>query len=55
MLDALSLARALGSLPARLDLYGIEIGPVIPGEPAGSQIQVAAQQLAQRIAAELIA
>jgi hydrogenase maturation protease len=54
VLDALSLARELGSLPSRLDLYGIEIGLVSPGEQARSEIQAAAQQLAQRIAGELI-
>lgn len=55
VLDALALARELGSLPSRLDLYGIEIGAANPGEPAGSEVQAAAQQLAQRIAADLIA
>jgi hydrogenase maturation protease len=54
VLDALSLARELGGLPSRLDLYGIEIGPVSPGEHVRSEIQAAAQQLAYRIAGELI-
>jgi len=54
VLDALALARELGSLPRRLDLYGIEIGPVSPGKPAGSEIQAAAQQLARQIAADLL-
>jgi len=31
VLDALSLARELGGLPPRLDLYGIEIGSCKPG------------------------
>ena len=53
VLDALSLAQALGSLPPRLDLYGIEIGPVVPGEEAGDSVQVAARQLASLITAEL--
>ena len=53
VLDALSLARELGSLPSRIDLYGIEIGSANPGEPAGDAIQAAAQQLARRIAADL--
>lgn len=55
VLDALALARELGSLPSRLDLYGIEIGAANPGEPAGSEVRAAAQQLARRIAADLAA
>ena len=53
VLDALALARALGSLPPRIDLYGIEIGSANPGESPGSEIHAAARQLARRIAAEL--
>lgn len=53
VLGALSLARELGKLPSRLDLYGIEIGPVKPGEEAGAAIRAAAQQVACRIAAGL--
>lgn len=53
VLDALALARELGSLPARIDLYGIEIGAANPGESAGSEVRAAAQQLARRIAADL--
>ena len=55
VLDALLLARELGSLPPRLDLYGIEIASAHPGEQAGSEIRAAAQQLAKRIAADLAA
>lgn len=55
VLDALALARELGSLPSRLDLYGIEIGSASPGEQAGGEIQAAARQLARRIAADLAA
>jgi hydrogenase maturation protease len=55
VLDALRLARALGSLPSRMDLYGIEIASASPGEQAGHAIQAAAQQLARRIAADLTA
>jgi hydrogenase maturation protease len=55
VLDALALARELGSLPHRLDLYGIEIGSANPGEPAGNEIHAAAQQLARHIAAGLTA
>ncbi|MGE5319374.1 MAG: hydrogenase maturation protease [Hyphomicrobiaceae bacterium] len=55
VLDALSLARELGTLPPRIDLYGIEIGSAAPGDQAGTGIQAAAQQLARRLAAELTA
>jgi hydrogenase maturation protease len=51
--DALSLAQALGSVPPKLDLYGIEIGSVNPGEAPGGEVQAAAVRLAQRIAASL--
>jgi hydrogenase maturation protease len=50
---ALMLARELGSLPPRLDLYGIEIGSVCPGESAGDEVQAAAQQLAAIIVSSL--
>lgn len=53
VLDALSLAQALGSLPPRLDLYGIEMGSANPDEAAGDNIQAAARQLAEHIAAQL--
>jgi hydrogenase maturation protease len=53
VLDALSLACALSSLPPRLDLYGIEIGSANFGEQAGDEIASAAQQLARSIAATL--
>lgn len=49
VLAALSLARELGSLPPRLDLYGIGIGPVLPGEESGPAVQAAAQRLAATI------
>ncbi len=55
VLDALALARELGNLPARLDLYGIEIGTANPGEQTCSEVEAAAQQLARRIAAGLVA
>jgi len=55
VLGALALARELGSLPSRLDLYGIEIGSANPGVQAGGEILSAAQQLARHIAADLAA
>lgn len=53
VLAALMLARELGSLPPRLDLYGIEIGSVCPGEDAGHDVQAAAQRLAEMIVSSL--
>jgi hydrogenase maturation protease len=55
VLDALSLARALGKLPPRVDLYGIEIGLAYPGERASAEIRDAARHLAGHIAADLAA
>ena len=51
--DALLLARELGKLPARLDLYGIAIGAATPGESVQSAVMAAATRLAQRIAGDL--
>lgn len=53
VLDALTLARELGCLPPRLDLYGIEIGSALPGETPGGAVQGAIRQLAAIIAAGL--
>ena len=53
VLDALALTEALGSLPPRLDLYGIEIGSADPGAAAGKAVQAAARRLAAAIAAGL--
>ena len=53
VLDALSVAQALASLPARLDLYGIEIGSARPGDEPGLAVQAAAQHLARALAEEL--
>ena len=53
VLAALTLARELGSLPARLELYGIGIGSARPGEEAGRDVQAAAQRLAAMIASSL--
>ena len=50
VVDALSLAEALGCLPERLELYGIEIASVQPGETAGVAVRAAATLLAARIA-----
>lgn len=53
VLDALMLGRELGSLPPRVDLYGIEIGDAAPGRESGAVIQAAVQLLADSLAAEL--
>ena len=53
VLHALSLARELGSLPPRLDLYGIEIGLALLGNEPGGATQAAARRLARVINAEL--
>jgi len=49
VLATLMLARELGSLPARLDLYGIVMGAVRPGDAAGPEVQAAAKRLAAMI------
>lgn len=53
VLDALSLAQAMGCLPARLELYGIEIGSTAPGDPPGIEVRAAAQELAGVVEATL--
>ncbi|MFO7542882.1 MAG: hydrogenase maturation protease [Thiobacillus sp.] len=53
VLDALTLARELGSLPPRLDLYGIEVDHMLPGTAPGASVQAAARALARRISTEL--
>lgn len=52
VVDALLLARQIGSLPPRLDLYGIEIGTPRPGG-VDACVLAAARQLARLIAADL--
>ena len=53
VLDALSLAEALGCLPKRLELYGIEIASADPGAGPGPEVRAAVEGLAQRIVASL--
>lgn len=53
VLDSLGLAQALGCLPERLDLYGIEIASAHPGEAPGPEVRTAAALLAARIAASV--
>lgn len=53
VLGALLLARELGGLPGRVDLYGIEIASANPGDVPGEAIRAAAQALARQIVDEL--
>lgn len=53
VLEALSLARELGTLPPRLDLYGIEIAAAGPGDQMSVEVHAAVQKLARHIAADL--
>ena len=50
VLDALALANALGTLPPRLDLYGIEIGSARPGQRPGPAVRAATRKLARLLA-----
>ena len=54
VLGALLLARELGSLPGRVDLYGIEIASASPGDPPGEALRTAVQELARQIANEFL-
>jgi hydrogenase maturation protease len=49
---AVELARALGKLPRRLRLYGIEAKHFEPGTTASAAVREAAKVLAERIAGE---
>ena len=54
VIESLSLARELGALPARMDIYGIEAEQVQVGCPAGEIVQASVQRLATHIADELV-
>lgn len=49
---AVELARAIGKLPARLRVYGIEATHFEPGTDASSAVRKAAESLAEKIAAD---
>ena len=49
--EALDLARALGRLPRRVRIYGIEAGRVDPGGAVSPAVAAAVEKLARRIAA----
>jgi hydrogenase maturation protease len=53
VIDALMLAGELGSLPPRLDLYGIEVGSVLQGDETSREVQAAAQRMAEMIVSSL--
>jgi hydrogenase maturation protease len=53
VLDALALAQAMGALPRKLDVYGIEIESADPLEGPGSAVRDGASKLAADIAARL--
>ena len=50
VLAALALAQALGSLPQRVEVVGIEIASAVPGEPVSPAVREAVAQLAERLA-----
>lgn len=49
VLETLMLARELGCIPENLDLYGIEIDSVKPGDALSEEVVIAAGKLANRI------
>lgn len=53
--DALELARALGRLPPRVTVYGIEGSRFAPGEPLSPAVAAAAERLAGALSTELAA
>ncbi|NWG38387.1 MAG: hydrogenase maturation protease [Hydrogenophilaceae bacterium] len=53
MVDALKLAKELGALPETIELYGIEIGPAMPGETSSEAVRAATENLADMIVREL--
>lgn len=50
VLAALALAQALGSLPQRVEVVGIEIASAEPGAPVSPSVRQAVAQLAERLA-----
>ncbi|HVC84961.1 MAG TPA: hydrogenase maturation protease [Solirubrobacteraceae bacterium] len=53
--DALELARALGRLPPRVVVYGIEGSRFAPGRPLSPAVAAAAERLAGALSTELAA
>ena len=51
--DAIELARALGRLPARVIVYGVEGGAFAPGEGLTAPISAAVEQVAELVLEDL--
>lgn len=52
--EAVELGRVLGRLPPSLRIYGIEAGQFEPGSPPSPEVLAAVEELARRIAEELV-
>lgn len=53
VLAALALAQALGSLPSRVEIIGIEVASTEPGAAVAPAVRAAARDVAHRISAAL--
>jgi hydrogenase maturation protease len=51
--EAVEVARALGRLPPRLVIYGIEGGPFAPGQGLSPEVERAVEEVASRLISEL--
>lgn len=51
--EALTLAERLDMLPARLEVYGIELGHAAPGLPVSEAVEAGADALARQLAQNL--
>ena len=51
--ELIGLAEALGRMPARLDVVGVEVGTVETGDPMSSSVVDAVERLATHLAADL--
>ncbi|MCK4574162.1 MAG: hydrogenase maturation protease [candidate division Zixibacteria bacterium] len=51
--EAIEVARALGCLPARLTIYGVEVGSIEPGVDLTTDVRGAAGELVHRIMAAI--
>jgi hypothetical protein len=51
----LALGRAFGSLPARIVLYGVQVGdiPVLPGGPLRAEVEGSIGHAVEALAAEI--
>ena len=53
IVEAIELARALGTLPEQVVVYGVEAGTFVPGEALSRQVAHAVEVVTDRILAEL--